>query len=98
MRDGVHNGNGVPSPQESPTPVYCDNDAVRQLAMTGRITQQNKHIDLKCCILKWWVDERIMDVIRIDSDCNIADIGTKIMQDAEAFRSLRNQLVRAGNI
>ena len=82
-------------PQREPTIVYCDNSTAVQFATTARITQENKHVDIKYMATKHCVDRGLVHIWYKRTHANVADIGTRAMKDAGQFQLLRDHLVRA---
>jgi len=80
-------------PQTEPTTIYCDNDAAIILTSTGRMTQRNKHIDIKYCILKSLIVDGTIAISYVKTKCNIADIGTKAIKDYKQFHLLRDSML-----
>jgi hypothetical protein len=81
-------------PQVGPTKIYCDNDAAVQFATEMRITQENKHVDIKYMGTKMLQDRGIIDIQYKSTYANMADIGTKAMKDIGQFELLRDHIVR----
>ena len=80
-------------PQTHPTIIYCDNDGAVLFGTKCRITQLNKHIDIKYMVIKWLKEQGVIDPRWIPSKCNIADIGTKIIQCVALFQLLRDSML-----
>ena len=59
----------------------------------GKITPSNKHIELRNHIIKHLISEGHIRVEWIHTKSNLADIGTKVMKDVQAYELLRNVLV-----
>ena len=80
-------------PQEGPTVVLNDNDCALDLAISGGITEANKHVDTKGHICKYLHATKEVEFRWTGTKTNLADIGTKNMKDAQQFRLLRDCLV-----
>ena len=81
-------------PQSVPTIIYSDNEAAKQFSVVGRITQENKHVDIKYMATKQLNDAGIIDVRYCHTSMNLADIGTKAMKDVPQYQLLRSHSVR----
>ena len=81
-------------PVNEPTDIYCDNNNAVQLAVTGRITPSNKHIEMRGHVLRHLNNTAVIRINWIDTKSNLADIGTKAMRDPAGFELLRDILVK----
>ena len=81
-------------PVNEPTDIYCDNNNAVQLAVTGRITPSNKHIEMRGHVLRHLNNTAVIRINWIDTKSNLADIGTKAMRDPAGFELLRDVLVK----
>ena len=61
--------------------------------MLGRITQENRHVDLKYCILAELYSTGFVDYQYVQSSENLADIGTKAQTADSTFELLRDRMV-----
>ena len=70
---------GLDMPLNNPTPLYCDNDAARQLTEDQRQHSKLKHIRVHYHSTRDLVDLDELKVLRVRSSENIADILTKAL-------------------
>jgi hypothetical protein len=75
-----------------PPILYCDNSASEQLAKTGRITQSNKHTNVKYHSIRYLIDKGTIELHHVPSKRNLADIGTKLFADPKQFRTYVDML------
>ena len=86
--------NEIGYPQEEPTIILNDNQQAITLATTGRLTPANRHIDTKGHILRYLQRNGDIDIRWIPTKANIADVGTKVMQDPDMFEMFQGCLVK----
>ena len=80
-------------PPTLPLTVYGDNESALLFAKHARVTQENRHVDLKYCILSELFRSGFVDFKYIPSAENLADIGTKAMVADSTFELLRDRIV-----
>ena len=80
-------------PPSLPILVYGDNESALLFAREARVTQENRHIDLKYCIMSNLYHSGFVDYQYIPSAENLADIGTKSMLADSTYELLRDRLV-----
>lgn len=75
-----------------PINIYEDNSGALNIAKYGNFTKNSKHIEVHYHYVHEYVKEGIIDVIKVNSDDNIADIFTKSLsrEKFEKFRSMLN--------
>ena len=64
-------------PPQLPLVVYGDNESALLFAKHARTTQDNRHIDVKYCILSAEYNAGFIDFRYVMSKANVADLGTK---------------------
>jgi hypothetical protein len=86
---------GLPEP--GPTPLFEDNQGCVETAKNGVCGSGLKHVLLRERYLLWAAEEKLVDVRRVDTDNNIADILTKPLPPTRhinlASRFLSNALI-----
>jgi len=60
-----------------PINVYEDNSGAVAIAKSRNFTKNSKHIKVHYHFVDEWVEEGMIDIIKIESENNIADILTK---------------------
>ena len=80
-------------PPSLPLTVYGDNESALLFAKHARVTQENRHVDLKYCILSELYLSGFVDFKYIPSAENLADIGTKAMVADSTYELLRDRCV-----
>jgi hypothetical protein len=80
--------------QTLPIDIFCDNAEAVELANVGKITQANKHFELRCHELQYLTDKNrpggaLLRITWITTKENLADIGTKAMADVDQYELLR---------
>jgi hypothetical protein len=73
-------------PHNGPCIMYCDNTAAQQLAETGRLTQANRHTNVKYHAIRWSIIHKKIEIRHVPSKNNLADIGTKLFANVNLFR------------
>ena len=70
--------------------VHCDSQSAIHLAKVHRHHKRMKHIDVRYHkICQWVVDDKVIDLVKISTKKNLADIMTKIIP-VEKFRASLN--------
>ena len=67
----------IDKPMEGPILVFCDNDTARLIASGEAPHAKVKHINTKYHQIRLWINRKQVEVTRIDTDDNFADIMTK---------------------
>lgn len=75
-----------------PVPMYEDNMAARQNCLTSTSKSRLKHLKRKYLLIKTYVSNKYIDVIKIGTKQQLADILTKALL-VNTFRLLRDQIV-----
>lgn len=75
-----------------PVPVYEDNEAARQNCLTSTSKSRLKYIERRFLLIRQHVREKKINVLKINTNDQIADILTKPLLVTK-FRSLRDRLV-----
>lgn len=72
--------------------IYKDNSGTINIAKYGNFTKNSKHIEIHYHYIHKYIEENTIDVIKIKSDKNIADIFTKSLckEKYEKFGQLMN--------
>jgi len=78
-------------PPKLPLLIYGDNNSAILFARNARITQENRHMDVKYCILASEYNRGFVDFKHIKTQSNIADIGTKAQNSPSHFEFLAKQ-------
>ena len=68
------------------TPIHCDNDAATRLAEDQVFHSQVKHIRVKLHMIREYIDLGELEVLRVRSADNIADILTKALGRSDFLR------------
>ena len=63
--------------QDSPTKIYCDNEAVKSFSEDAKFRDRTRHIDIKYHKIREWIEQGQIEVVTIRGSDNPADIGTK---------------------
>ena len=63
--------------QHDPTIIYEDNKACIDFTKLGKITERNKHIDIRKYFLKQLQNDKYVDIKHISTDIQLADMMTK---------------------
>jgi len=70
--------------------VHCDNQSAIHLAKDHRYHKRTKHIDVRFHKIRQWVmDDKVIDLVKINTKKNPADIMTKTIP-VEKFRASLN--------
>ena len=70
-----------PNPQTRPNPqcIFVDNNGAIELAKNQRQNDRSKHIDIKHHFIREAVESKLVELKRVDSKENTADILTKAL-------------------
>lgn len=74
-----------------PVQIFEDNSSARFLAVNGNFSKNSKHIDVSLYFVHDYVTKNVIDVKKISSEDQLADILTKALSSAR-FIKLRNML------
>ena len=64
-------------PQHAASVLYEDNDACTAMAMAQKPTPRTRHMDIKYQVICEWVERDLLNLKRIDTSINLADLFTK---------------------
>ena len=78
---------------KTPFTMYCDNDSARIAIQRPSQSKRTRHIETRHFWLRNKIEEGVFKLLRIPTEENIADIGTKPLA-APRFIKLRDQLVQ----
>ncbi|PKU86287.1 Retrovirus-related Pol polyprotein from transposon TNT 1-94 [Dendrobium catenatum] len=78
-------------PQQSPTPIHCDNTSAIALARNPVFHARTKHIEIDYQFIRQHLKTGAISITHIPSDAQIADILTKSLQISR-FQTMRNKL------
>lgn len=75
-----------------PIKIYEDNSGAINIANNGNFTKNSKHIEIHYHFVHESVKEKLINVCKIDSNKNVADMFTKALckEKFEKFRKLLN--------
>ena len=59
------------------TTIFCDNDAAIQIVKNPVQHSKTKHIDIKIHFIRDCYEQRLINVIKVHTDDNVADLLTK---------------------
>jgi hypothetical protein len=89
------NEHGVPIPAEPPS-VYCklfeDNTGAYELATTPKMRPRTRHINVKYHHFRQYVDQKLIQIFRVDTDQQLADFLTK-QCPIKLFRDFRKRVL-----
>ena len=66
-------------PQLEPTRVYVDNKSAIQLCKLLKITSKVKHINVRIQYIREQINNRVVELVFIPTELNVADILTKAL-------------------
>ena len=72
--------------------IFEDNDATRILALSPKLTPRSKHIAIKYHFFREKIASGEINIERVDSSENVADIFTKGL-DHVKFQAMRKKLI-----
>ena len=77
---------------ERPINIFEDNSGAISLAKYGSFTKNSKHIEVHYHYVHECIKENMINVVKVNSDDNIADIFTKSLckEKFERFRTMLN--------
>ena len=76
---------------KEPIKIYEDNSGAINIANNGNFTKNSKHIEIQYHFVHESVKEKLIDIQKIDSNENVADIFTKALSK-EKFEKFRSNL------
>jgi hypothetical protein len=77
--------------QAKPTLLFCDNQSAIKLVRNPQFHQRTKHIDVKFHFIRDLQDERVVDVVYVSTENQLADLFTKGL-DGPRFRKLKSDV------
>ena len=75
-----------------PTTLLTDNNAALSTSIDHRITERNKHIEVKHFLVRQFVEQNLISPSRIPTDENISDVMTKPSKSRLKQSFLRNRM------
>ena len=69
-------------PQHAASVLYEDNDACTAMAMAQKPTPRTRHMDIKYHVICEWVERDLIQLRRIHTSINLADLFTKHLSPA----------------
>lgn len=66
-------------PQHAAAVLYEDNNACTAMAMAQKPTSRTRHMDIKYKVICEWVEQDLLNLKRIDTSINLADLFTKLL-------------------
>jgi hypothetical protein len=76
--------------QKTPTPIYCDNSSAVQLCHNPVFHKRSKHLRLKMQLTTDLIQNEEINVLKIPTDNNIADICTKGQDRKRLYKNLND--------
>jgi hypothetical protein len=64
-----------------PTIIFCDNKSAIELCKTLKMTQKSKHIQMRINFIRECINKRIIEIVFVQSELNVADVLTKPLAD-----------------
>jgi ribosomal protein S24E len=77
--------------QEGPTKLYEDNNACIHLAKNPLLNKRSKHIDIKFHAMRELINKKVMEMVKVNSEDNVADTFTKALSK-DSFLSKRDKM------
>jgi hypothetical protein len=77
--------------QLKPTYLFCDNQSAIKLVRNPQFHQRTKHIDVKFHFIRDLQEDKVIDVVYVNSEGQLADLLTKGL-DGPRFRKLREEI------
>ena len=71
---------------EGPVKIYEDNSGAISIAKNGNFTKNSKHIEVQFHYVNEYVEKLIIEIEKIKSETNIADIFTKSRTNQNLLR------------
>ena len=62
---------------EKPVKIYEDNSGAVAIGIFGNLTKNSKHIEVQCHYVNENYEKGVIDILKIETEKNIADIFTK---------------------
>jgi hypothetical protein len=66
---------------ESPTMIFCDNQSAIELCKTLKQTNKSRHIQMRINFIRECINKRLIELIFVPTDENVADVLTKPLSD-----------------
>ena len=63
----------------APIISFCDNESAVKLSDSDKSTKRMKHVLTRMAYLQELIDAGTLTLVHIDTDGNVADIGTKVL-------------------
>jgi hypothetical protein len=79
-----------------PTIIFCDNKSAIELCKTLKMTQKSKHIQMRINFIRECINNRIVEIVFVPSQYNVADVLTKPLADV-LFNEHANKLLYGFN-
>jgi hypothetical protein len=79
-------------PQQGPTVIYEDNSAAISFSKNHTCHDRSKHIDIRHHWLKQMVEDKLVRLVPIATECQIADVLTKYLRTSK-FHEFRHKML-----
>ena len=78
--------------KQLPSKIYEDNSSVVYVSKTQHLSEVGRHLPLWLAWIQELMHDRIVEVVTIRSECNLADIGTKYLPK-DVFKCIEAQVL-----